>query len=57
MSYAELNDHPDKANLMSVAFTIQRGKGNGEYMRECNPVYQKQKAEMQAEIAKANGGT
>jgi hypothetical protein len=39
---------------MTIAFTYQRGKNEGEYLREVNPEYVKMKKEMQGKIEQAN---
>lgn len=40
-------EHKDCLELMSFAFTIQRGENEGKYLQEMNPKYQ-------AEIQKAS---
>lgn len=40
MSFVDLDTHPQKHNLMSKAFTIDTGIGEGEYLKELNPKYQ-----------------
>jgi hypothetical protein len=52
-SYLEIRDAPDKADLMRMAFTYQSGKNKGEYLRELNPSYQKQRKAMGEKIQKA----
>jgi hypothetical protein len=53
MSYPELENHPDRAELISKALTVSRGKSNGDYLRQCNPLFHAEVAEMVKEIAKA----
>lgn len=53
-SYLELTRRPDKAALMTRAFTYGRGKTDGEYLREKNPKYQQMRRAMMEE-AKRGG--
>lgn len=52
-SFMELNDHPNKRNLMRMAFTYRWGKNQGETSKEANPTYQKAVKELSDKIAKA----
>lgn len=52
-SYLELRDHPDKSELMSRAFTFERGTADGEYLKEMNREYQRQRKAAQKEIEAA----
>lgn len=36
-SYMELNEHPEKLQLMRMAFTYKRGTQDGEYLVQVNP--------------------
>jgi hypothetical protein len=54
-SYLELDAHPEKGNLMSIAFTVDNGQNEGEYLRELNPEWTKKKKEMQKKMEKAQG--
>lgn len=38
-SYIELDEHPDKLNLMAKAFTIEWGKSDGERALKKNPKF------------------
>ncbi len=53
MGFAELDESPRKAELMVIAATLQQGIGEGEYLRELNPVYQKKQAEMRKQLEAA----
>jgi len=53
-SFIELDEHPDKANLMATAFTLSVGDNEGEYLRELNPAWQKKKKEMSKAVEKAS---
>jgi hypothetical protein len=52
-SFMELNDHPNKRNLMRMAFTYRWGKNAGETAKEANPEYQKEIKKLSKQIAKA----
>jgi hypothetical protein len=48
MGYADLEDHPERERLMTIAFTLAAGKADGEHAMKCNPEFirqQKTKAE------------
>jgi len=49
-----LDTHPDKARLMTLAFTFEAGEGEGEYLRELNPEWQKKKKSMSDKISKVS---
>ena len=53
-SFLELDTHPDKARLMTLAFTFEAGEGEGEYLRELNPEWQKKKKSMSDKISKVS---
>jgi hypothetical protein len=53
-SYLELDAHPDKARLMTIAFTVESGDAEGEYLRELNPNWQKRKKDVGRQIDKAS---
>jgi hypothetical protein len=52
-SYLELDSRPDKFDLMDRAFTYRNGTDRGEYMRELNPKYQKQRSDAMKEVEAA----
>lgn len=39
---------------MTVAFTLEAGESEGEYLRELNPEWVKRKKEMQKQMEKVN---
>lgn len=39
---------------MTIAFTLQNGENEGEYLRELNPEWVKKKKEMQKQMEKVN---
>lgn len=50
MSYVALAEHPDCLTLMSIAFTAQMAKSEGESLVKLNPEFYTQiKAKMDAE--------
>lgn len=51
-SFMELLDHPDRLELMSLAFTIERGENEGRYLQQVNPQFQEQLKTAAKEIAK-----
>jgi len=53
-SFIELDSHPDKARLMELAFTFSQGDNQGEYLRELNPEWQRQKKSMTDKISKVS---
>lgn len=42
---------------MEIAFTIQRGISDGEYLREMNPAYQEKRKEIEKKIVEARGSS
>jgi hypothetical protein len=48
-SYLELDAREDKAELMEIAFTIQQGKTDGDYLLSRNKEYIKAVQEEQKE--------
>ena len=40
---------------MSIAFTVENGQSEGEYLRELNPEWNKKKKEMQKKMEKVQG--
>ncbi len=53
-SFLELDGHPEKARLMTLAFTFESGENEGEYLRELNPEWQKKKKAMSEKIQKVS---
>jgi hypothetical protein len=53
-SFLELESHSDKARLMTLAFTFEQGEGQGEYLKELNPEWQRKKKEVSDKINKAS---
>lgn len=49
----DLRNAPDRADLMSAAFTYQRGVNEGEYLREINPKFQAERKAMNKAIEAA----
>lgn len=54
-SFLELSAHEDCLTLMTMAFAIERGENEGEYLKEKNPEYQRQRKQMTNEMVKARG--
>ena len=54
MSYVDLTEHPAQAQLMASAFAYQRGKAEGEYLRELNPDWVKKRKAAQKAFEKLN---
>jgi hypothetical protein len=55
MSYVELEDHPERERLMTIAFTLSHGRDDGEHMMQCNPEFirmQKKRSDEQTKAAK-----
>jgi hypothetical protein len=55
-SVIELKNHPQKHTLMREAFTVQRGRNEGEYARELNPEFRKAVKQAAEEISRARDG-
>jgi hypothetical protein len=55
MGFAELEDHPERERLMSIAFTLSHGRDEGEHMMQCNPEFikmQKVRSQQQSKAQK-----
>jgi hypothetical protein len=52
MSYADLEVHPERERLMTIAFTLSTGKAEGEQALQCTKEFWKLQKDRQDEIDK-----
>ncbi len=55
MSFTELARDPEILDLMSIAFTIERGRNEGTYLEKVNPKYWQEFEKAQKAMKKAKG--
>lgn len=54
-SFMELESHPDRVRLMTIAQTVKSGRNNGEYLLKCNPKFHMLVKNATDEIDRAKG--